>query len=324
MTVFDRRCHNLLLCLVLACSCWLAATGPAFAQTIRLAVISEGTNAWPLYVAQAEGFFKGEGLQVEVTVTGSSARQLDELKKGGFDIGIQQSDHIVRAVEGGSDLFIFMAQAHAPELTLVGASDVVNIEGLRGRTVAVDGTRSGYALLLRKLLADHGLKDGDYTLREFGGSQERFDALQGGQAAASWLNPPFDQRLLSGGFRRLATTEQSFPRYPGLIGGARRSWARTHEAQLVGFIRAMDAAYAWLQDPKNRGEAMRVLPARLKIDPRAASDALDQFAKRPRPEIDADGLKQVIDVFWEAEGLPGPKGEPVKYMDLSYLQKARR
>jgi ABC-type nitrate/sulfonate/bicarbonate transport system substrate-binding protein len=176
----------------------------------------------------------------------------------------------------------------------------------------------------RKLLADHGLKDGDYTFREVGGSQERFEALRSGRAAASWLNPPFDRRLLANGFRRLATTEGSFSGYPGQIAGARRSWARTHEAQLVGFIRAMDAAYAWLQDLKNRGEAMKLLPARLDIDPRSASDALDEFAKRTRPEIDADSLKQVIDVFWEAEGLPGPKGEPVKYMDLTYLQKARK
>ncbi len=321
--MFNRPYLNMLLPLALVCACSLTVSTPALGQAIRLAVISEGTNAWPLYIAQAEGFFKGEGLQVEVTVTGSSARQLDELKKGGFDIGIQQSDHIVRAVEGGSDLFIFMAQAHAPELTLVGASDVASIEGLRGRTVVVDGTRSGYALLLRKLLADHGLKEGDYTFKEVGGSQERFEALRSGQAAASWLNPPFDRRLLANGFRRLAATEESFPGYPGQIAGARRSWARANEVQLVAFIRAIDAAYAWLQDPKNKGEAIRVLPARLNIDARAAANALDEIAKRPRPEIDADGLKQVIDLFWEAEKLAAPKGEPAKYMDLSYLRKAR-
>ena len=322
--MFERPYRVMRLGLALACSWSAIATGSAFAQAIRLAVISEGANAWPLYVAQEEGFFKREGIDVEVTLTRSSVRQLEGLKQGAFDIGFQQSDHIVRAVEGGSDLFIFMAHAHAPDLTLVGATDVTSIEGLRGRDVAVDGTRSGYALLLRKLLADRGLKEGDYTFKEVGGSQERFDAMQGGQAAAAWLNPPFDRRLLANGFRRLATTEESFPGYPGPIAGARRPWARGNEARLVGFIRAMDAAYAWLQDPKNRDAAMQVLPARLNIDARAAANALDQFAKRPRPEMDANGLKQVIDVFWEAEGLTAPRGEPAKYMDLSYLQKARR
>jgi hypothetical protein len=34
------------------------------------------------------------------------------------------------------------------------------------------------------------------------------------------------------------------------------------------------------------------------------------------------GLKQVIDIVWQAEGYTQPKGEPAKYMDLSYMQRA--
>jgi hypothetical protein len=30
----------------------------------------------------------------------------------------------------------------------------------------------------------------------------------------------------------------------------------------------------------------------------------------------------VIDVYWQAEGLTVPKGEPGKYMDLSFQQRA--
>ena len=33
-------------------------------------------------------------------------------------------------------------------------------------------------MLLRRLLADKGLKDGDYAFREIGASQQRFDALK--------------------------------------------------------------------------------------------------------------------------------------------------
>ncbi|MBI4192158.1 MAG: ABC transporter substrate-binding protein [Betaproteobacteria bacterium] len=81
------------------------------AQTVRLAVISEGIISWPLYVAQSQRLFEREGINVETTFTGSSVQQLERLTRGGFDIGFQQSDHIVRGVERGSDLFIFMAQA---------------------------------------------------------------------------------------------------------------------------------------------------------------------------------------------------------------------
>ena len=94
-------------------------------QTIRLAVISEGTSSWPLYVAEARGFFARAGVAVEMTITGSSVKQLEQLVSGGYDIGFQQSDHVVRAVESGGDLFAFMAFAHAPELLIISSLESV-------------------------------------------------------------------------------------------------------------------------------------------------------------------------------------------------------
>jgi ABC-type nitrate/sulfonate/bicarbonate transport system substrate-binding protein len=71
--------------------------------TIRFAVISEGVYSWPLYVAQAKELFARAGVNVEITVTGSSTHQLERLISGEYDIGLQQSDHVVRGVERGAD-----------------------------------------------------------------------------------------------------------------------------------------------------------------------------------------------------------------------------
>ena len=290
-------------------------------QTIRFAVISEGVYSWPLYVAQARQLFAREGVNVEVTVTGSSKDQLERLTRGDYDIGLQQSDHIVRGVERGADLFIFMAQALAPELTLIAAPGITAFADLKGRDIAVDGARTGYALLLRKLLADKGLRDGDYTFREIGGSQERFDALESGAAVASLLNPPFDRNLLTAGFGSLGTTGEYFPTYPGSIAAARRSWARQNGKSLLAYIRAFHAAYAWLQDTRNKDEAIGLLPARLNIDRATAGESYDQIARQPLPAITPEGVRQVIDMVWGAEGLQGGKGDPGKYMDLSYVNQ---
>ncbi len=288
---------------------------------VRLAIISEGVNAWPLYVAQGLKLFESEGVSVDVTLTGSSTHQLEQLRSGGYDIGFQQSDHVVRAVETGSDLCIVMAQGHAPELSLVVASGIKTFADLRGRDIAVDGANSGYALVLRRLLAEHGLTNDDYRFVEIGGSQERFDALKNGLAVASWLNPPFDRNLFATGFGSLGTTTQFFPSYPGSIAAARRSWAVQNADRLVAFIRAFRGACHWLKDPVNKAAAIELLPQRLNISADLANRAFDAFVKKELPSIDAIGLQQVIDVYWEAEGLPLPKGKPEKYMDLSYQQQ---
>lgn len=297
---------------------------PLSAQAIRLAIISEGTNTWPFYAAQARKYFEQEGVTVEMTLTGSSVKQLDQLIKGGYDIGLQQSDHVVRAVENGADLFVFMGCAHAPAQRLVAAPDIGSFTDLGGKVIAVDGARSGYALLLRKLLAGKGLHDGDYAFREFGGSSERFNALKSGAAVAGFLNPPFDRNLLAAGYRSLGTTGEYFPAYPGPSAAARRSWAQHNEQWLIAFIRAFNAGYAWLKDTENKEEAIRMLPARLNIDAKTASSVYDELFTRPTPAITSEGLSQVIDIVWESEGYSGPKGAPEKYLDLSFLDKARQ
>ena len=42
------------------------------------------------------------------SLTGSSVKQQEDLIAGRFDVGFQQADHVVRAVERGGDLFVFM------------------------------------------------------------------------------------------------------------------------------------------------------------------------------------------------------------------------
>jgi ABC-type nitrate/sulfonate/bicarbonate transport system substrate-binding protein len=291
---------------------------------LKVAIISEGANTWPLYVAQARGFFEREGLEVEVTLTASSAKQLEALCAGGYDIGFQQSDHVVRGVERGADLFIFMAHAHAPELSLVAAPGVRSLRDLRQKTLAVDGARSGYALLLRKLLADNGLGEGDYTFSEFGGSRERFEALREGAAVASFLNPPFDDALFQLGFRKLGSSRDFFPTYPGPVVAARRSWANANADRLVAFIRALRGAYDWLTARPNKAEAVRILAERLKSAPAKAEEAYEAYVLQPAPEIRPEGLRQVIDVVWDAEGFRQPKAAPEKYLDLGYYAAARR
>ena len=174
------------------------------------------------------------------------------------------------------------------------------------------------------MLADRGLKDGDYTFKEFGGSKERFDALKSGTAFASLLNPPFDHNLFVDGFKSLGTSSDFFPTYPGPIGATRRSWARQNERRLIAFIRAFDASHAWLKDTSNKKEAITILTARLDIDANGAASAYDAFIKRPPPEITPEGMREVIDVVWDVEGYKGAKGGPDKYMDLSYKRKALR
>jgi ABC-type nitrate/sulfonate/bicarbonate transport system substrate-binding protein len=113
-----------------------------------------------------------------------------------------------------------------------------------------------------------------------------------------------------------------FPAYPGPVMAARRRWAQSHERELLAFIRAYDAAYAWLADASHASEARAMLPEHLATSDSAAAAALAKFASRSRPRLTPEGIEQVIDTYWNAERLTSPKGTPAKYMDLSYMDRA--
>ena len=289
---------------------------------IKLALISEGVNTWPVYVARSQGFWAKAGVDVELTVTGSSIEQLDALKKGGFDIGFQQVDHIVRGVELGADLFTFMGQSHAPELSLIVSKDINSVGDLKGKTIVVDDARTGYSLLLKKLFEQHGLTESDTQFKNVGGSQERFDAMKRGEGSACFINPPFDRNLIEAGLKSLGASSDFFPTYPGPIAATRRAWAHEHKAELIAFIRGFNQAYAWLQESVNSAEAVALLRTRVDITPDAAAAALARVYSRPLPQVNENGVRQVMDLVWAAEKFAAPMGNPSKYLDLSYLQAA--
>ncbi len=78
--------HSAILLGSVATLACLSVAGLAPAESLRVAVISQSANNWPLFVAEEKGYFQREGLQIEIVVTGDSGRQLDGLAAGTYHI----------------------------------------------------------------------------------------------------------------------------------------------------------------------------------------------------------------------------------------------
>ena len=282
------------------------------AAPIQLAYISGGFPVWALMVAQHQGLFSRAGLAVHITHTGSSQVQLQGLREGRFDIGLQLADHPVRATLTGCPMAILAAQTHAPDVALVSQPQQRQISDLRGQRVAVDGARSGYALLLRQLLRQHGLTDGDVTLVEVGDSQQRVQALQAGELAASFINPPLDKGLVAQGFTRLTSTRSAFPDYPGPVVAARRDWVAAHAVEVQAFQQAWQSAWQWLLDEAHTEAALALAHQHLQADPDAAQRALTALRAQGLPQLSDAALQTVIEVVAQAEGGDAPRPTPAQ------------
>ncbi len=315
----------------------LAGPVPVRAQALHrldVDVFNSGT-VWPIWVAQDKGFFAANSLDVHLIPTPGSLAQMEGLIDGKFDIAMTAIDNLVAYMEGEGEAktqatpnIVAVMGSDNGFLSLLTAPGIKTFAALRGATLSVDAYTTGYAFVLRKMLKVEGLNDGDYTLVQAGGFQQRFDGVMRGDQAGTLSVPPFTFLAAAKSFNNLGTAISVLGHYQGVVAAVRREWAPGHHDELVGYIRAYIAAVTWLYDPANKAEALAIFKAHLPgatdeiaaqsygvfLDPKTGFD--------PAAAIDVEGVKSVLDIR-EAYAVPHKTlAEPAHYYDLSYYNAA--
>jgi ABC-type nitrate/sulfonate/bicarbonate transport system substrate-binding protein len=311
--------------------------GSASAQnpkTLEVIVFPGGFN-WPIFVGQDKGMFEKNGISVKVVPTPNSQFQLKGLIEGKFDIAMTAMDNVIAYSEGQGaaktevepDIFAFMG-ADSGFLRLVAVPEVKTIADLKGKQISVDALTTGYAFVLRKLLENGGLKPSDIEFVSAGGGRERFTALLEKKHAATLLISPFEVVAEAKGFNRLANADEALGHYQGVVGAARRSWAKQNEKELVGYIRGYKAALQWLFDPANKAEAIAILRKHVPdMSEEAATRSYDILVHPTKGfyrdgALDVEGIRTVLQL---RSGYTGKTlTEPAKYFDNAYFDKAKK
>ncbi|MGW0949896.1 ABC transporter substrate-binding protein [Streptomyces sp. NPDC002623] len=196
-------------------------------------------------LAEELGCFGEAGLEIETLMTTSSSQQRDQLCGGEADIGVTAIDNLVVWNARGADLRLVAQIESTTALRLVARGSCSSVQELRGAKIGVDAVDNGFSVVLRRLLADHGLVLGDYTLLPVGGVRERWDALRDGSIDATLLGPPLDERARADGFRVLVRGEDVLPDYPGQ--GVVIPAALADDPALVRYVAALEQALRWLR-----------------------------------------------------------------------------
>lgn len=202
-------------------------------QTIKLITFSRSPA---LLAAEEHGLFAREGLTVETDITRGSVEQIRGLLAGTWDIAHTAADNVMAYVDRErADLFVFGVVDLGVGQQLIVRSDVSGYAGLRGQPLAVDALDTGYAFVLRRMLERNGLAWGSYELVPVGSTPQRLAALREGRVAGALLSAPPDDATL----HVLDVAATYFPLYPGLTLATTRRWANAHEAELLGYTRAL-------------------------------------------------------------------------------------
>lgn len=301
------------------------------AQTHSLKVgYFPGVGTLPLWAAIELGIFEQAGLHVSATPTPASIELFGAIDRGDLDLAHTSIDNPIAYDAGGGATslknhdFVAFAGVDDGMLRLVARPGITTIAELRGKTLAVDAMSTGYAFVLRELLARAGLTDRDVTYVAKGGTQQRAEQLMAGAFDATLVTPPFDVQANAKGFTTLARATDVLGNYQGISLVTRRAWLQANRTVAVTYVRAFRTALARVAG--DRAMAVAILMRNTKIDEPTANASYDA-AFGPHggvhrdAALDLDGIKTVLELRAKYAP-PGAGTVPAPYVDTTILRDA--
>jgi len=308
---------------------WVLASAGMAAEPIRMRVnVFAGAQNVVIFAGLAKGIFAKHGLQVDLAFTPNSVAQRAGLANGEFEIAHAAVDNAVAMVELQSTDAVIVVGGDNSMQGLYAQPGITSIADLRGKTVIMDAPNTAYALVVKKILLNHGLVAGkDYNLAPAGGTFARLGLMkEKKEYAATTLNPPFSIQAEREGFVSLGLVTKLLGPYQGQGGFVMRAWARANAGILERYIQGYVESVRWVMAPANRAEAAALLAERLKIVPDLAVASLERIISNGLAvdaRLDSEGFRNLLAIRAEVEGTWGGRPPtPEKYLDLSYYDRA--
>jgi NitT/TauT family transport system substrate-binding protein len=254
--------RGLMLCLIAACCGCHRSARATSVPTVRVAIHRDAVAFVPLRVAESLGYFKEEGIAVDMPEVAGGAKAIEALLGGSVDVAVgSMSDAIALAAQGRYLRGILVLYAR-PTIALAVApsssATIRSVKDLKGHTVGVSAPGSASQHALNFLLVENGLTPDDVSTVSVGMSASSVAALEHGKVDAAVLiasaitlleeRQP-EARLLADtrtpeGAKRLFGSE-TFPALSLLVEDA---WLEKNDDTARRLVRAVKKGMHWMRD----------------------------------------------------------------------------
>lgn len=160
-------------------------------EKTRVAIAVGGKSSFhylPLTLAEQLGYFKAEGLDVEISDFSAGERALQAAVGGAVDVVSAAYEHTITLQNRGQQFQAFVLQGRAPQIALgvsaKGLPHYKSVADLRGRKIGVTAPGSSTDMMAKVVLARAGLTAADVSLVGVGASAGALSALRSGQIDA--------------------------------------------------------------------------------------------------------------------------------------------
>ena len=262
--------------LALALSLLLAGLVPATGSAKIIVGLSSVNVAFlPVYVTEAKGFFKDEGLDVLLVLFNAGATNLQALIGGDVQIMGSAFVETVGGRAAGIDVKNFWGVCNLMPFQLYSQPDFKSMKQAKGKRFAISRFGSLTDFLTRATLRHFGVDEKEVTILQIGSTPARFAALsaKGVDASVVWF--PVTEIAKSQGFNKLLDLKDIFPDWPYETFAARESYLSKEKDQVAKFLRAYQKGVRYTRDNKN--DAVNIMKKYVKMDPAYAPAGYDEY-----------------------------------------------
>ncbi|MCZ8293152.1 MAG: ABC transporter substrate-binding protein [Hylemonella sp.] len=160
-------------------------------EKTKLAIAVGGKASFyylPLTLAEQLGYFKAEGLEVEISDFAGGARALQAVVGGSADVVSGAYEHTINLQNKGQMFQAFVLQGRAPQIALGISNKTLpgykSVADLKGKKIGVTAPGSSTNMMANLVLSRAGIKAGDVSFIGVGTSAGALTALRSGQIDA--------------------------------------------------------------------------------------------------------------------------------------------
>jgi len=269
----------------------IATLGPAFglsahAQSIEkkdVTIAVGGKNLLyylPLTIAEQLGYFKDEGLNVEIVDFAGGSKALQAMIGGSADVVSGAFEHTISMQLKNQKLRAFVLQGRAPQIVLginpKTMPDFKSVADLKGKKIGVTAPGSSTNVMANFVLAKAGLKPSDVSFVGVGAGSGAVAAMRAGQIDAISNLDPVITLLNRSGDLKIITDTRVVAQADDVFGGpmpagclyTKDSFIQSNPGTVQALANAMVRADKWIQ-AAGAGDVIKVVPEAFLLGDRA-------------------------------------------------------
>src|SRR5262245_13290415 len=293
-------------------------------KKIRLGIVATSVGFLPIYTAYHRGFYKDEGIDLEIILMSLAAAN-NAFFKGEIDYSAGLTGLALAAVRNYPAKILIFTVAK-PLQSFVSRKEIKEPRDLRGKKVAGSSPGGSATILAYQALRHFGLEPGkDVTVTPMGGSGAgRLAVLESGLVDASLLSVPENIIAAQKGYHELIFLGDivTFPQ-----NGFGTSVQRIHQQpdEVYRMVRATLRGLSFVVDESSRDQAREIMMKQWSSDAKLADEML-RYLKRGLAKdavISPEGVQYFVDLTRETSNITQPISA-AQVVDFSFLDRARK